>query len=440
MIVGVPKETLPGEMRVALAPNVLKPLSKLGVTVHIEAGAGLSAGYADSAYESGGAVVETDRAAIFEKAEVIAQVNLFSNNAEAGKADLDAYREGQVVIGLADPLGATERIKEMAERGVTAFGMELIPRITRAQAMDALSSMAMLAGYRSALLAATHLPRCFPMFMTAAGTVKPARVFVIGAGVAGLQAIATCKRLGAVIHGYDIRPEVEDQVISVGGKFVKLDLDTSDAAGGGGYAKAQGEDFYKKQRELMAKVVADSDVVITTAAIPGRKSPVLVTADMVKTMAPGSVIVDLAAERGGNCELTQAGEEIVVHDVTILGPLNIAASIPYHASQMYGKNIEALLKHLISDEKIELDMNDEITAGTLMCKGGEVTHTRLRDILGLAPLADSDASDDSDSAADSDGDADADADSADSDDDGDDSDDAADASDSGDDNGDKDEE
>jgi len=386
MIVGVPKETLPGERRVALTPSVLAPLAKADIKVHVEAGAGVEAGYPDAQFEKAGAVIVKDRAKVFADADVIAQVNTYAANPEAGSADLAHLREGLVLIGSADPLGSTKRVQEIAGTKVAAFGLELMPRITRAQSMDILSSMATVAGYKAVLLAATRLPRFFPMFMTAAGTIQAAKAFVIGAGVAGLQAIATSKRLGATVRAYDVRPVVKDQVQSVGGTFVELKLETKDAEDKGGYAKAQDEAFYQKQRELMAKEVAGSDVVITTAAIPGQKSPVLITADAVRGMQPGSVIVDLAAERGGNCELTRAGEEVVENGVLILGPLNLPATMPYHASQMYAKNLVTFLLHLVKEGKVQFDLADEITSGTLMCKGGEVVHGRLRQILGLAAL------------------------------------------------------
>lgn len=387
MIVGVPKETLTGERRVALTPAALRHLNRLGVKVLVQSGAGEAAGYTDQAFEAREATIIEDRAALFGEADIIAQVNTYGADPEAA-SDLGLMKKDQIIIGFSDPLGAADRIKEIADTGVTAFGMELVPRITRAQSMDALSSMATIAGYKAVLLAAVRLPRMFPLFMTAAGTVKPARVFVIGAGVAGLQAIATAKRLGSVVQAYDVRPAVAEQVESVGGKFVRLELDTSDAEDKGGYAKEQSEDQIRKQQELMGNVVAESDVVITTAAIPGRKAPVLVTKDMVERMEPGSVIVDLAAERGGNCELTQAGEDVIAHGVTIHGPINIPATVPYHASQMYGNNVTTLLKHIIDKEgNLALDMADEINAGTVMCKGGEVIHPRLRSILGMPELA-----------------------------------------------------
>jgi H+-translocating NAD(P) transhydrogenase subunit alpha len=387
-VVGAPKETLPGERRVALVPSVVSPLVKSGVTVQIEAGAGAAAGYPDKEYADKGVVVVPDRRTLFAGADVICQLNTYSANPDAGRGDLMLYKKGQVVIGMADPLIAYQKVKEMGDRGVTAFGLELVPRITRAQSMDILSSMATIAGYKAVLIAAMHLPRMFPMLMTAAGTLKPARVLVMGAGVAGLQAIASSKRLGAVVSGYDVRTVVKEQIESLGAKFVDLGLETGNLQDQGGYAKEQSEDFLRRQREAMTRVVAASDVVITTAAIPGKKSPILVTADMVKAMEPGSVIVDLAAERGGNCELTQAGKEIVVHGVTIAGPLNLASSIPYHASQMYAKNVVTFLKNITSKEgDLKIDTADEITAGTLMTQGGQVVHPRLRELLGMPALA-----------------------------------------------------
>ncbi|MCH7813313.1 MAG: NAD(P) transhydrogenase subunit alpha, partial [Planctomycetes bacterium] len=316
-------------------------------------------------------------------ADVILQVRSLGANPDAGQADLELLRKDQVVLGLSDPLGRPEAAKKLADTGVTAFSMELIPRITRAQSMDVLSSMATIAGYKAVLMAAAHLPRMFPMSMTAAGTIAPAKVFVIGAGVAGLQAIASAKRLGAVVSGYDVRPAVKEQVESLGGKFIEMELEAGQSEDKGGYAKELGEDFYRKQRELMTRVVAENDVVITTAAIPGKKSPVLVTADMVKGMAPGSVIVDLAAERGGNCELTKPDVTVEAHGVTIFGPTNLPATVPYHASQMYGKNIATLLLHLVKDGELVIDTDDEITAGTLVSKDGQVVNPRVRELLGM---------------------------------------------------------
>ncbi len=389
IIVGVPTETFPGERRVALIPSVLPQLTKAGIEVIVESGAGHGAGILDSAFTEKGATIAADRAEVFRKAGIIVQVRSLGSNPEHGRDDLDLLRAGQLVIGFCDPLGSPQAAKELAAKGTTVMSMEMIPRITRAQSMDALSSMATVAGYKAVLLAAGTLPRMFPMFMTAAGTITPARVFIIGAGVAGLQAIATAKRLGAVVQAYDVRPAVKEQCESLGAKFVEMELETGEAEDKGGYAKALGEEFYKKQRELMAKVVAENDVVITTAAIPGKKSPVLVTEEMVKSMAPGSVIVDLAAERGGNCELTKADETTIVHNVTILGPTNLPSTVPFHASQMYAKNITTLLGHLIKDQKLTLDFEDEITRDTTIARDGKITNPRIAELLGeKSPQAD----------------------------------------------------
>lgn len=385
MIVGIVKESFPGEHRVAMAPAVVPSLIKSGAQVLIEPGAGLQAGFRDGDYTEKGAKLAADRAEVFRSADVIAQVRSLGANPEHGKSDVESLREGQVVIGFSEPLTAGQEAQTLARRGVTLLSIELMPRITRAQSMDALSSMATIAGYKAVVLAAQALPRMFPMLMTAAGTVPAAKVFVIGAGVAGLQALATAKRLGAVTSGYDVRQAVKDQVESVGAKFVVLDLQTGAAEDKGGYAKAQSEDFYKRQQELMKAVVAQHDVVITTAAVPGKKSPVLVTTDMVRAMMPGSVIVDLASERGGNCELTRAGETVVEHGVTIIGPLNLPATVPNNASQMYAKNVATFLKHLMKDGAIKIDTSDEITRETLVTYKGEVVHPRVRELLGLAP-------------------------------------------------------
>ena len=298
------------------------------------------------------------------------------------EADLAALRPGQSLIAFLDPLSDHALVRQLAERQVSAFSMELMPRITRAQSMDALSSMATIAGYKAVLLAAVTVPRMFPMLMTAAGNVSAARAFVIGVGVAGLQAIATAKRLGAQVQAYDVRPAAKEQIISLGAKVADVPLEAADAQDAGGYAKAQDESFYQRQREAMAKVVAGSDIIITTAAIPGRKSPVLITAAMVRGMQPGSAIIDLAAERGGNCELTRADEVVVEQGVTILGPTNLPATVPYHASQMYAKNITTFLSHLVNKEgKMNWDLTDEITRDTLVTHKGEVVHERVKGLV-----------------------------------------------------------
>ena len=384
MIVAVAKETYPGERRVALAPASLPPLIKAGYQAQIETGAGESAGYPDQQFLEKGATILPDRRAVFQ-ADIVLQVRALGANPVQGRGDLDLLRPGQTLIGLCDPLGSPQAAKEIADRGATLFGLELIPRITRAQSMDVLSSMATIAGYKATLLAANHLPRMFPMLMTAAGTITAAKAFVIGAGVAGLQAIASCRRLGAVVQAYDTRPAVREQCESLGAKFVELPLES--AEGAGGYARQMDEDFYRRQRELMAAVVAQSDVCITTAAIPGKKSPLLITADAVRGMQPGSVIIDLAAERGGNCELTQADKVVVAHGVTILGPTNLPAEVPYHASQMFGRNVATFLLNLGKKGQLEVNLEDEITRETLLTRGGEVVQPRLRELLNLPPLA-----------------------------------------------------
>jgi NAD(P) transhydrogenase subunit alpha len=382
MIVGVPRETFPGERRVALIPSAISPLTKAGAEVLVESGAGASAGFPDADYTARGAGI-APRAEVFARADVVLMVRAPGANAAHGADDTARFRRGQVVIGFAEPLTAHQATEAVAARGASLFSMELIPRITRAQSMDALSSMASIAGYKAVLLAASELPRMFPMMNTAAGTIAPARVFVIGAGVAGLQAIASARRLGARIEAYDVRPAVREQVESLGARFVELPLETAASEGAGGYARAQDETFYRRQRELMAKTVGGSDVVITTAAVPGKKSPVLVTADAVAGMAPGSVIVDLAAERGGNCELTRADETVHVHGVTILGPTNLPSTVPYHASQMYAKNITTFLNHLVKDRAVRIDLTDEITRETLVTHEGAIVNPRILELGSL---------------------------------------------------------
>jgi len=376
MKIAVVRESFPGEKRVALTPAAVVPLVKAGHEVVVEEQAGIAAGYPDAQYGDKGARLAS-RAECFASGEILLQVRAAGANTKTGAADLPLYRPGQVVIAMCDPLGDRRAAEELAARGVMLFALELVPRITRAQSMDVLSSMATVAGYRAVLLAAVHLPRLFPMMMTAAGTLSAAKVFIVGAGVAGLQAIATSRRLGAIVSAYDVRPAVKEQVQSLGGKFVEMPLDTKQAEGKGGYAQELGEEFYRKQRELMARVVAESDVVITTAAIPGKRSPVLVTAEMVSTMATGSVIVDLAAERGGNCELTKADETVQVHGVTILGPTNLPSEAPYHASQMFAKNITNFLGNLAPKGVLTINMEDEIIRETLVARDGKIVHPRL---------------------------------------------------------------
>ena len=378
MRVGIPKETSPGETRVAVIPAGAATLKKAGLDVAIERGAGAAAGFPDSAYEQQGAVLVA-REDLFAHAEILLQVRAIPVGGPLQKH--------QTVIGFADPLGDPPAIGQAAASGANLFSMELMPRITRAQSMDALSSMATVAGYKAVLLAANAVPRMFPMLMTAAGTVSAAHVFIVGAGVAGLQAISAARRLGAKVEAYDVRPAVKEQVQSLGAKFVELPLEAADSEDKGGYAKAQDESFYRRQREMMLKVVAGSDVVITTALIPGKRAPILVTTELVEAMAPGSVVVDLAAERGGNCELTRPDETVTHRGVTILGPSNLPALVPYHASQMYSKNIITFLTHLLGktgaqQATLPIDTSDEITRETLLTREGQVVHPRVLELLG----------------------------------------------------------
>ena len=388
MIIGIPSEIKTGERRVAMSPVNVKSLTDKGIKVLFQANAGDASGYPDAEYEQAGATITTDRAEIFAAADILLQVQSFGSNNDNSDGDLGSLRSGQVVIGMMDPLATPSAAKAVAGTGATAIALELVPRISRAQSMDVLSSMATLAGYKAVLMGASASPRIFPMLMTAAGTLKPARVLIMGVGVAGLQACATAKRLGALVEAYDVRPAAREQIISVGAKPVELDLDTGESEGAGGYAKAQGEDFLRRQRELMTAVIAEQDIIITTAAIPGAKSPILVTEDMVKAMKPGSVIVDLAAERGGNCDLTQQGKTIIAHGVTIIGPENVPSELAYHATQMYGKNLQTLLELIIDGEgNLNLDFKDEIVAGTVVAHRGDVPHPHMRKLLGLPELA-----------------------------------------------------
>ena len=376
MRVGIPKETFPGETRVAVIPAGAAALKKTGVDVAVETGAGTAAGFPDEAYSQQGAAI-LSRSDIFEGADVLLTVRATPPGGPLHK--------GQALIGFADPLGAPDAIHQVAATGATLLSMELMPRITRAQSMDALSSMATIAGYKGVLLAANNSPRMFPMLMTAAGTISSARVFIVGAGVAGLQAIATARRLGAKVEAYDVRPAVKEQVQSLGGKFVELPIETADSEDKGGYARAQDESFYRRQREMMLKVVAGNDIVITTALIPGKRAPILLTTEMVEAMIPGSVVVDLAAERGGNCELTRPDEPVHHKGVTIIGPSNPPALVPYHASQMYSKNIVTFLTHLLGktgaqQPSLPIDTSDEITRETLLTQNGGVVHPRVREL------------------------------------------------------------
>jgi len=382
-IVGIVHETYPQERRVALVPRQCEVLRKAGLDVVIEQSAGADAGFPDELYVARGARI-AGREQILGEADILAQVRTLGANPEAGRADLPSLRSGQILIGFAEPLTALSEASDLANAGVSLLALELIPRITRAQSMDALSSMATISGYRSVLLGASNLGKMFPLLMTAAGTLTPAKVFVLGAGVAGLQAIATSRRLGAVVCAYDVRPAVKEQVESVGAKFVMLDVDAASSEDKGGYAKAMDEAFYRRQRELLTETLRDQDVVITTAAVPGRKSPILITAEMVGVMQPGSVIVDIAAERGGNCELTRPGETVMHNGVMILGPVNLPSLVSHHASQMLSANITALAKLLVRDGNVGLDLEDQIIRETLVTHGGKVVHPKIAELLAAA--------------------------------------------------------
>ncbi len=379
------RETFPGERRVSIVPAHVPALIKLGAEVIMESQAGAAAGYPDQEYQEKGVQIAATRNEAMQ-ADVLLQVRCLGANASHFDQEMSQYREGQIVVGSCDPLGAPQSIADFAKCGATLFALELIPRITRAQSMDVLSSMATISGYRAVLLAAVELPKMFPMLMTAAGTITAARVFVIGAGVAGLQAIATAKRLGAVVQAYDVRVACREQCESLGAKFVEVPVDTAGAEDKGGYAKALSEEFYVRQRAVMAAVAKQSDVIITTAAIPGRKSPVLITEEAVRGMAPGSVIVDLAAERGGNCVLSKPEQRVVEHGVTILGPTNLPAEVPYHASQMYSNNLLKFLQNLIKNGAVSIRTEDEIIRETLAVRDKQVRQPKLREILGLPPL------------------------------------------------------
>ena len=381
MTIGVPTETSPGERRVSIVPAGVGALVRAGCAVRVSAGAGREAGIADADYEEAGALVVPDRGSVFSEADAIVQVRGGGANPDSGMADVELLREGQVLIGFLEPLSAAAEIRALADRRATACSMELNPRTSRAQSMDALSSQANIGGYKAALMAAEYLPKLFPMMMTAAGTITPAHVFVVGVGVAGLQAISTCKRLGAVIQAYDVRPAVKEQVQSVGARFVELELDTAESEGSGGYAQAMDEQFYAKQREMMARVVSENDVVITTAAVPGKPAPVLVTEDMVKSMNPGSVVIDLAAERGGNCEITEPGKTVVKHGVTLVGELNLPSTVPFHASQMYSNNIVNFLKLMINDGALDATVDDDIVQGATVTRDGEIVNELVRSVL-----------------------------------------------------------
>jgi len=376
MIVGVPKETVAGERRVALVPDLVPKLKQAGLEVLVEAGAGSAAGFPDQLFVDKGARLEED---VFSRADILLKVQPPTGS------EIERSKEDALLIGFLQPYSAEVAITKLATRRITAFAMELMPRISRAQSMDALSAMSTVMGYKAVLMAAYHLPKFFPLLMTAAGTVSPARVFIIGAGVAGLQAIGTAKRLGAVVEAYDTRPAVREQVESLGGKFVELNLETKDAEAKTGYAKAQSEEFYQKQREMMLAHVAAADVVITTALVPGKKAPVLITEEMVRAMRPNSVLVDLAAEQGGNCALTEPGQEVVRHGVLIIGPINLPSTVPFHASQMYARTVTNYLHHLLKEGRISLDLSDELTRGPMVTHQGAIVHEVVK--ANLSPQA-----------------------------------------------------
>jgi NAD(P) transhydrogenase subunit alpha len=373
MRIGVPKETTAGERRVALVPESGKKLIQAGYEVLVEAGAGTAAGFPDSGYRDAGVTLESSRAAVLA-ADLVLKVNA------PDQTEIGLMRPGSIYLGSLMPLRNLEAVRALAARGVTAFSTDAIPRTTRAQAMDTLSSMANIAGYKGALLAATELNKYFPMLMTAAGMVPPARVFVVGAAVAGLQAIATARRIGANVFATDVRPEVKEQIESVGAKYVGIELKDT-AAAGGGYAKELTDEDRARQRELLAAQCAQSDVVITTALIGGVFAPKLITGDMVKAMRPGAVIVDLAADGGGNCELSRPGETVVVHGITIVAPLNLAATMPLHASLLFSRNLTAFVQAFTRDKAFRLDFTDDIQQGAAITHDGEVKHARTRDAL-----------------------------------------------------------
>lgn len=379
LVVGVPHESFRDEHRVALVPASIAALKKAKLSVVVQAGAGTAAGFVDADYLAAGAEVLAHRDDVFSRADILLQVRTAGANAEAADSDIAALRPGQAVISLCDPLGRPEFMKRVAERGALAFSLELLPRITRAQSMDVLSSQASIAGYKAVLLAGERSTKMFPMMMTAAGTITAARVFVIGAGVAGLQAIATARRLGAVVKATDVRSVAKDDVMSLGAKFIDMGL--GDAAGGGGYAKGMDADFYQRQQAALSPVIAHSDIVITTAAVPGKKAPRLVTAQMVRSMSPGSLVIDLAAEQGGNCELTRPWETVVENGVSIIGCVNLPASVPFHASQMFSRNATTFLLSLINEGHWAINREDEIVQGTLVTIDGQVVHPKVLELL-----------------------------------------------------------
>lgn len=382
MRLAVAKEIEVSERRVALIPDVVSRLVKQGFDVWVEAGAGDRAHFPDADYEAVGAQIVLDREKLWREADILLKVRPPQFDQD-GRSEVDLLRDGSVLVGFMDPLGQPEIARRLANRRVTAFSMEMIPRTTRAQSMDALSSQASIAGYKAALIAATALPKYFPMLTTAAGTIRPAKVFVMGAGVAGLQAIATARRLGAVVEAFDIRPAVKEEVQSLGARFVEVTLGEETAAAGG-YAKELSEQAKQRSRELVAEHVSQADVVITTAQVPGKKAPILVTDEMVASMAPGSVIVDLAADQGGNVVGSESGRDVVRHGVTIIGPTNLPSSVPIHASQLYAKNLQTLVQLIVKDGELNLDFGDDIISGACITHNGEILNQRVQDALEVA--------------------------------------------------------
>ena len=382
MVVGVPRENRAGETRVALTPTALPQLTKAGFDVVIESGAGALAGYPDAAFTDRGARIGTRDDAF--AADVLVQVNVMDG--DASNAELSKLRQGQVVIGAVAPFARPELVKAIAGTGATLFALELVPRSTRAQSMDILSSQAAVAGYKAVLIGASELPKMFPLLTTAAGTIAPAKVFIVGAGVAGLAAIATSRRMGSLVEAYDVRPAAREEVESLGARFVELPLETGQEEGSGGYAKQLSEETIKKQQELMAKTVAASDVVITTAQVQGSTAPVIITTEMIKGMAPGSVIVDLAAEQGGTCEPTVAGEIVDVDGVKVIGVVNLPGEIPVHASQLFGKNVANFLGLMVVGGKLDTGVDDDVIKESVVAAGGDVVNNRVREALGLEKL------------------------------------------------------
>ncbi|MEN6624289.1 MAG: Re/Si-specific NAD(P)(+) transhydrogenase subunit alpha [Smithella sp.] len=384
MNIGIPKELFADEKRVALIPAVLPKLLSAGFKVTVEEGAGSPAGFSDSDYVARGAAVVSGRRTVYDASEFIILVHALADEGKLNNQDLNLLRQGQTLISLLNPLDSPEVAETLAGRGVDAFSLELIPRIARAQSMDVLTSMSAIAGYKAILLAAAQLPRIFPLLMTAAGTLLPARVFVIGAGVAGLQAIATAKRLGAIVQAWDVRPAAKEQVESLGAKFVEFPIEIPDTETSGGYARAMDEIFYKRQRELMAKVLNESNVIVTSASVFGKRAPILITEDMVKCMSTGTIIVDLASEQGGNCELTESNKKVTKYDVTIIAPSNLATTVPYHSSQMFANNITNFLLNLTDQGKAlpgKFNYDDEIIRETMITRSGHVVHPLVQKLL-----------------------------------------------------------